>query len=121
MKYYNPLLFLAPLSHLTSCTPTKSNLHLATSMGAAVSEPALYRLITFLWRGVVSTLSNSRPGEPLLFSCAKILIQYTPAFYITIPPEIIILLCQGRYNKIFRTSQCVRGQNVSSGTILCNS
>ena len=31
------------LSHLTSCTPTKSNFYLANTLGAAVSEPALYR------------------------------------------------------------------------------
>jgi len=35
------------LSHLTSCTPTKSNLHLANSLAAAVSEPALYTVPTF--------------------------------------------------------------------------
>jgi hypothetical protein len=35
------------LSHLTSCTPTKSNLYLANSLAAAESEPALYRLLTF--------------------------------------------------------------------------
>ena len=35
------------LSHLTSCTPTKSDLYLANSLAAAVSEPALYRLLTF--------------------------------------------------------------------------
>jgi hypothetical protein len=34
------------LSYLTSCTPTKSNLYLANSLAAAVSEPALYRLHT---------------------------------------------------------------------------
>src|SRR5215469_7837677 len=38
---------MSPLSHLTSCTPTKSNLYLANSLAAAVSEPALYRLLTF--------------------------------------------------------------------------
>jgi hypothetical protein len=35
-----------PLSHLTSCTPTKSNFYLANSLAAAVSEPPLYRLLT---------------------------------------------------------------------------
>ena len=35
------------LSHLTSCTPTRSNLYLANSLAAAVNEPALYRLLTF--------------------------------------------------------------------------
>ena len=38
---------MPPLSHLTSCTPTKSNLYLANSLAAAVSQTALYRLLTF--------------------------------------------------------------------------
>ena len=38
---------MSPLSHLTSCTPTNSNVYLANSLGAAISEPALYRLLTF--------------------------------------------------------------------------
>ena len=47
-KNYNSLLLLCPLLfHLTSCTPTKSNLFLANSLAAAVSETALYRLLTF--------------------------------------------------------------------------
>ena len=32
---------MPPLSHLTFCTPTKSNLYLAYSLAAAVGEPAL--------------------------------------------------------------------------------
>jgi hypothetical protein len=35
------------LSHVTSCTPTKSNLYLANSLAALVIEHALYRLLTF--------------------------------------------------------------------------
>jgi hypothetical protein len=35
------------LSHLTSCTPTKSNLYLANSVAVAVSGLSLYRLTTF--------------------------------------------------------------------------
>ena len=38
---------MSPLFHRTSCTPNKSNLYLANSVAAAVSEPALYRLLTF--------------------------------------------------------------------------
>ena len=34
-------------SHVTSCTPTKSDLHLANSLATVVSEPNLYRLLTF--------------------------------------------------------------------------
>jgi hypothetical protein len=35
------------VSHLTLCTPTKSNLHLPKSLAAVVTEPDLYRLLTF--------------------------------------------------------------------------
>ena len=38
---------MLPLSHLTSCTPTKSNLYPANSLAVAVSESVLYRLLTF--------------------------------------------------------------------------
>ena len=38
---------MLPLSHLNSCTPTKSNLYLANTLAAVVSEPDLYRLLTF--------------------------------------------------------------------------
>jgi hypothetical protein len=38
---------LPPLSHLTSCTTTKSNLYLANSLAVAVMEHDLYRLLTF--------------------------------------------------------------------------
>jgi hypothetical protein len=44
----NPLLLTAPpSSHLTSRTPTQSNLYLAISLATVVSEPDLYRLYTF--------------------------------------------------------------------------
>ena len=47
-KRYNPQLYCVLLSHLISCTTTKSNLHLANSLAAAaaVSKPALYGILT---------------------------------------------------------------------------
>jgi len=45
--YVIPALTMFPLSHLTFCTPTKSNFYLAKSLAAVVSEPDLYRLLTF--------------------------------------------------------------------------
>jgi len=36
-----------PLSHLTSCAPTKSNLYFDSSLAAVFSDPDLYRLFTF--------------------------------------------------------------------------
>jgi hypothetical protein len=38
---------LPPPSHVTSCTPTKSNLHLDSSLETVIREPALYKLLTF--------------------------------------------------------------------------
>ena len=47
-KIIIPVLTLSPLTYLTYCTPTKCNLYFANSLAvAAVSEPALYRLLTF--------------------------------------------------------------------------
>jgi len=46
-KLQFPALKVPSLSHLTSCTRTKSNLHVANSLAAAVNEPTLYRLLTF--------------------------------------------------------------------------
>jgi len=45
-KIIIPFSYRAPLTHLTSCIPTKSNLNLPNSLAAAVKEPALYRLLT---------------------------------------------------------------------------
>ena len=57
-RNYNPLLLAySLLSHLTSCTPTKSNLYLANFLtAAAVSEPALYRFLAFHVPNLVSFL-----------------------------------------------------------------
>jgi hypothetical protein len=38
---------MPPLSHLTSCTPSKSNLYLTNYLSAAVFKPALHRFLTF--------------------------------------------------------------------------
>ena len=53
-KKYNPCSYSPPLSHLTSCTPSKSNLYLANSVAAVVNEPALYRLLTFYVPNLIS-------------------------------------------------------------------
>jgi len=45
-----------PLLHLTSCTLTKCNLNLANSQAAAVSEPTLYRILTFHVPNLMSLL-----------------------------------------------------------------
>ena len=46
-KIITPILTVPSLSHLTSCTPTKSNLYVANSLAVSVWEPALYRLLKF--------------------------------------------------------------------------
>jgi hypothetical protein len=60
-KNYNPLLLLCPL-----CTLTKSNLYLTNSLAAAVSENALYRLLTFQVPNLVAYVvpkHQSRSGD----------------------------------------------------------
>ena len=47
---------MLPFSHLTSFTPTKSNLYVANSLAAGISEPALYRLLTFHVPNLLSLL-----------------------------------------------------------------
>jgi len=53
-KFIIPCSYRAPLSHLTSCTPTKSNSHLADSLTTAVGETALQRLFTFQVPNIMS-------------------------------------------------------------------
>ena len=99
-----PALTVSHYSHITSCTPTKSNLYLANLLYATVSEPALYRLLTFqvpnlmslslrLGRTEVSvqargtcicfvsmsvffgTLPKTQAGVPPLVGCRRLLIH----------------------------------------------
>ena len=54
------------LSHLTSCTPNKSNLYLANSLAATViGEPALYRLLTFHVTNLRSTFHCFRSYQSI--------------------------------------------------------
>jgi hypothetical protein len=46
-KIQSPAYTVPPISHLTSCTPTKSNLYLANSLATVVRELDLYRFLTF--------------------------------------------------------------------------
>ena len=66
----------APLSHLNSCTPTKSNLYLDNSLAAAVSEPVLYRLLTLHVPNLMSLfhcLGHTNPGlRKVSMICNKI-------------------------------------------------
>jgi hypothetical protein len=47
-KLIIPRSYRALLSHLTSCTSTKSNLYLANSPATAVSDLDLHRILTFI-------------------------------------------------------------------------
>jgi hypothetical protein len=53
-KIIMPALTVPRLSHLTSYTPTKSNSYLANSLAADLSEPVLYRLLTFQVPNLIS-------------------------------------------------------------------
>ena len=57
---------MTSLSHLTSYTPIKSNSYLANSLAAPVSEPALYRLLTFHVPNLTS-LSRCLRRTPISF------------------------------------------------------
>jgi hypothetical protein len=54
MYVYSPAGSVPPLSHLTSCTSTKSNLNVDIYFTTVMSEHALYRLLTFHVRNLVS-------------------------------------------------------------------
>jgi hypothetical protein len=55
-KILFPALTVPPLSHLTSCTHNKSNVHLANSLSTTVSERELYRLLTIQIPNLMSLL-----------------------------------------------------------------
>jgi hypothetical protein len=77
-----------PPSHLTSCTPNKSNLYFDISFVTVMSEPALYRLLTFHVSNLISIffclscLSKKNPSKSfvilrnkLIFFCEELLAQ----------------------------------------------
>jgi hypothetical protein len=51
---YSPAGSVPPVSHLTSCIPTKSNLYFDIYFATVMSEPALYRLLTFHMPNLIS-------------------------------------------------------------------
>jgi hypothetical protein len=50
--------FGAPSSHLTSCTPAKSNLYHDRSLETVIRESALYKLLTFHNTNLMSIFSR---------------------------------------------------------------
>ena len=82
-KIIIPCSYLPPLSQLTSCTPSKSNLYLANSLAAAVREPALSRLLTFQVLNLISLfrcLGRTKVSVQLVqfrgFFCEYFVIRY---------------------------------------------
>jgi hypothetical protein len=51
---FYPASSVPPPSHLTSCTPTKSNLYFDSSFDTLTSEPALCKLLTFRFPNLIS-------------------------------------------------------------------
>ena len=100
---YNPLLFkLPPFSHLTLCTPTKSNLYLANSLVAVVvSEPALYRLLIFHVPNLVSLfhclgrtkLSLQFRGTCWCFVTMSV-FKVRSRQYLTQSPKCVLFVCK---------------------------
>ena len=86
---------MPPLFHLTSCTPTKSNLYLANSLAAAVNEPALYRLLTFKVPNLVSLfrclcrtkLSVRVRGFVCEYFLTKYVLTGRSCYYLAKPPS----------------------------------
>ena len=64
---------LPPLSHVTFCTPTKSNLYLANFLASAVSELALYWILTFHVPNLISLfrcLGHTKVSIQVLGKCS---------------------------------------------------
>jgi hypothetical protein len=55
---YSPVGSVPPPSYLTSCTPTKSNLYVASSLEAVIREHTLYKILTFHVPNLISTFHN---------------------------------------------------------------
>jgi hypothetical protein len=91
-----------PLTHLISCTPTKSKVHFDTSFGTVMSKPALYRLWTyFWWCGGVTPTPNPKAGGSPFVGCPQLLIQYIHSY----PPylEAVSLVCNLRMGRAVMT------------------
>jgi hypothetical protein len=70
---------MSPLPQLTSCMPTKTNFYLANSLAAAVSELALYRLLTFQVPNILSffrCLGHTRVSVHVPGSCKQFITWY---------------------------------------------
>ena len=71
-KYYPLFLLCPPFSHLTSCTPTKSNLYLANSLAAAVSVPNILHTKSHVPFSFFRLYQSINPGPRHVFMfCIK--------------------------------------------------
>jgi hypothetical protein len=57
-KFVSPADSVPLLSHLTYCTPTKSNLHIHISFATVMSEPVIHWLLSFHLPNLVSTFRS---------------------------------------------------------------
>ena len=78
---------MPPLSHLTSCTSTNSNLHLANYLASAVSDPHLYRVLIFQVPNLMS-LFHYLGGTKILVQ-----VRCTTTFFVT-KPVFTVMSCQ---------------------------
>jgi len=100
-KIIIPCSYCAPFFPLTSCTLTKSNLYLANSLTTAVSEPALYRLLTFHVPNLMSVfhcLDHIR-GSVQVWNIFEWLITWyiftvRSSYYLSQPPSWRTTPCQ---------------------------
>ena len=75
---------MAPLTHLTSCTPTESNLHFGNSTATAVSEPDPFWLLTFHAPSLMSLFHCLGHTKGIHMFCNKA-IFYSEAFLVRRP------------------------------------
>ena len=80
---------MPPLSHLTACTSTKSNLYLANSLAAAVSEPDLYWLLTFqVPFPLLRSYQSISPGpRPSFWAIRNMILFRMSCWHLTQPPN----------------------------------
>ena len=105
-KKYTPALIVPPLSHLTSCTPTKSTLYLANFLATVVRNPDFYRFLTFHVPNLMSYQWIS-PSPKQLCTFRNMPLFYgegSLAWYITYCYSIMF---SSRLSRFFKVTECI--------------
>jgi hypothetical protein len=70
-----------PPSHLTSCTPSKSNLYFDISLATVMRKPALYTLLTFRVPNLMFVFLNLCPLSKESFEVRGLLWHYVRSLF----------------------------------------